>query len=187
MTVQERGREPVHPGSGAAGLSVTFVVTLKLDLPSFERLSSLRGRYFPPSLNLVPAHLTLLHRLDVRQAGRLLDMRLRLLAEPPIALEFRALRLMGRGVSVDVRSSSLLSLRAAIVASAGGDLSRQDQQGFRPHVTVQNKVPAEQAKVTLAHLSETFTPWRGVGGAVLVWRYVGGPWELDQELPFANP
>lgn len=186
MTVQERGCDPAYPGSDVVGLSQTFVVTLKLDQPSFERLSTLRGRYFPPSRNLVPAHLTLLHRLDARQADRLLGLRLRLLAEPPIALEFRALRLMGRGVSVGVCSSSLLSLRAALVASAGGKLTRQDQQGFRPHVTVQNKVPAEQAQATLAHLSETFTPWCGVGGAVLVWRYVGGPWELDHELPFAN-
>ncbi len=124
--------------SDAAGPRETFVVTLKLDEPSFERLATMRRRYFPATLNQVPAHLTLLHRLDVQQVARLLDMRVQLLSELPVALEFRALRLMGQGVSVDFRSSGLLSLRAAVVAIAGGDLTRQDYQGFRLNVTVQN-------------------------------------------------
>ena len=191
MTRRDRGPEPVLNSADRrpdlVGQHESFVVTLKLDEPSFDRLTAMRRRYFPAALNRVPAHLTLLHRLDAPQVDRLLAKRLELLAEPPITLEFRGLRLMGQGVSIDVRSSGLLSVREAVVAIAGGDLTRQDQQGFRPHVTVQNKVTVEQAKTAMAQLSESFAPWRGLGRAILVWRYLGGPWGLEHELAFNNP
>ena len=49
----ERGREAVEP----------FLVTLGFDEATFTRLEELRRRYFPPERNVVPAHLSLFHRL----------------------------------------------------------------------------------------------------------------------------
>jgi 2'-5' RNA ligase len=162
------------------------VLTLKLDERSFQRLATMRRQYFPAIRDRVPAHLTLLHQLGAIQISRLLEMRKYLLAEPLFGLEFCGLRLMGQGVAVDVRSSRLQSLRDALVAVAGGELTGQDQQRFQPHVTVQNKVPAAEARAAYAQLSAAFLPWRGAGRGVLVWRYLGGPWGLEHELPSAN-
>jgi hypothetical protein len=129
--------------------------------------------------------LTLLHRLDGAQISRLRELRSNLSAEPSIALEFRSLKLTGRGVAIEVCSSGLDSLHSAVVAVAAGTLSRQDQQTFRPHVTVQNKVLPQEAKETLSALATRFAPWRGAGSALLIWRYLNGPWGLEHELPFA--
>ena len=38
-------------------------------------------------------------------------------------------------------------------------LTAQDRQGFRAHVTIQNKVTPEVARSTLAALSAVFTPF----------------------------
>lgn len=53
-------------------------------------------------------------------------------------------------------------------------LGAQDRQGFRPHVTVQNKVPPDEARVLHGRLKETFAPCEVLGGGLL-WRYLGGP------------
>jgi hypothetical protein len=53
----------------------------------------------------------------------------------------------------------------------------QDRQGWRGHVTVQNKVDPSAARTLLTALSAEFRPFgfRIVG--IDVWRYLGGPWE----------
>ena len=34
-------------------------------------------------------------------------------------------------------------------------------------------------------LAEEFTPFEGVGEGLLLWRYLGGPWDLEAEFGFA--
>ena len=56
-------------------------------------------------------------------------------------------------------------------------MSAQDAGGWRPHITIQNKVPPRQAKALLDELTRDFRP-RPLGIAGLsVHRYLGGPWE----------
>jgi hypothetical protein len=49
----------------------SFILSLKLDDVSFERLQAWRTRHFPPALNHLPAHLTLLHTASREQISRL--------------------------------------------------------------------------------------------------------------------
>ena len=65
-------------------------------------------------------------------------------------------------------------------------LTRQDAQPFRPHVTVQNKTTAERARATLAQLEAEFAPFRFVSPGVVLWRYLGGPWERLRTIPFGE-
>jgi hypothetical protein len=52
-----------------------------------------------------------------------------------------------------------------------------DAAGWRPHITIQNKVSAREAKALLDKLAVDFRP-RPLGVAGLsVHRYRGGPWE----------
>ena len=51
----------------------TFILTAELDGASFDWLDELRRAHFPPERNLLPAHLTLFHRLSPAQSGRLCD------------------------------------------------------------------------------------------------------------------
>src|SRR6478736_2886397 len=49
----------------------TFILTAELDPASFDWLDGLRRVHFPPARNLLPAHLTLFHRLSPAQTDRL--------------------------------------------------------------------------------------------------------------------
>jgi len=63
-------------------------------------------------------------------------------------------------------------------------LSAQDAGGWRPHVTIQNKVPPKIARALLDALERTFQarPLRIV--ALSIHRYLGGPWEKLASYPF---
>jgi len=50
-------------------------------------------------------------------------------------------------------------LRAEIAGRWSAHLTRQDAQGFRPHVTIQNKTAAATAKALFEKLSTSFVPF----------------------------
>jgi len=164
--------------------NTSFILSLRLDDESFARLQGWRIRYFPAALNYIPAHLTLLHTASWQQVSRLREhwSRFETMTLPP--LRFSAPRYLGRGVAIDVESQSLRSLRAGIIEVMGGEMTRQDQQPFRAHVTVQNKVDAAQARKLFESMRSGFEPWNGRGEAVLVWKYLAGPWALESEHRF---
>jgi 2'-5' RNA ligase len=91
---------------------------------------------------------------------------------------------MGRGVCLKVESPELMTLRRDLAATFADQLTPQDRQGYGPHVTIQNKVTPEEARRLRDRLAEDFTPFDGVGDGLLLWRYLGGPWELTAECPF---
>lgn len=64
------------------------------------------------------------------------------------------------------------------------DLTTQDRQGLRPHITVQNKASAEVAARTLAKLEAGFEPFNVTATGLRVWRYEGGPWTELARFPF---
>ena len=157
-----------------------LILTLELDPDSFAWLDDLRRKHFPPARNVLSAHLTLFHKLDQSR----IDAMKAVLPQrsEPLPLTFSGLRSLGGGVAIEVTSPDLLALRARLVAAVDGDLTRQDSQGFRPHVTVQNKVTAAVARDTFATLQQDFKPRDGQGIALQVWRYLNGPWELHERL-----
>jgi len=163
-----------------------LILTLRFDAASFVRFDAERRRYFPPARNLIPAHLTLFHHLP----GRLLAQIAHHLAsaaagqmEFPLAVT--GLRFLGGGTAYAIESPALLALRAELAALWENDLTRQDAQGFRPHVTIQNKCPAPEARRLFESLSADFEPFEATATGLLLWHYRGGPWEAAGEYPFA--
>jgi hypothetical protein len=65
-------------------------------------------------------------------------------------------------------------------------LTRQDAQPFRPHVTLQNKVPPEVARATLADLGATWEDVEAEARGLDVWAYDGGPWQHLSGMPFES-
>ena len=59
-----------------------------------------------------------------------------------------------------------------------GLLTPQDQAGWRPHVTIQNKVEPPVARALLAQLRAEFRPRPLQIAGLAAWWYRGGPWEL---------
>ncbi|RKK01996.1 2'-5' RNA ligase family protein [Pseudoroseomonas wenyumeiae] len=155
-----------------------LILTLGLDAASFTRLDALRRAHFPPERNYLSAHLTLFHALPGAMLAEI-SANLETLAAgtPPPALHFAGLRSLGRGVAFTVESPALVRLRGLLASAWHGLLGAQDRQGFRPHVTVQNKVEPAAARALLAELENDFTSWEGQGVSLLLWHYRGGPWE----------
>lgn len=165
------------------GMDRTFILTAELDGASFGWLDELRRAHFPPERNLLPAHLTLFHRLSPAQSGRLCDAAL---PATPIPMLCDGVRLLGSGVAIEITCPELARLRTALRTAMGDELSRQDSQGWRPHVTIQNKVTATAARSLCDALRAGFAPRAGAICGLLVWEYLNGPWRLERRLPFAG-
>jgi hypothetical protein len=97
------------------------------------------------------------------------------MARPPKA-GVEGLMNLGGGVAFQVVSPDLDRIREQLAQELHGLLGAQDSGGWRPHVTVQNKVLPKVARALLATLGD-FSP-RPVGISGLgLHRYLGGPWE----------
>lgn len=163
-----------------------LILTLRLDDALSARFERERRQYFPPKRNLIPAHLTLFHALPGGEEPAIIR-HLRTLADamPAVPLHVSGFRFLGRGVAYEIESPALQTLRSALAQHWKPWLTPQDAQGFRPHVTVQNKVEPETARRLLQELQAGFEPIEGRGTGLLLWRYLGGPWERVAELPFS--
>jgi hypothetical protein len=89
-------------------------------------------------------------------------------------------------VALALEAPEAARLRADLARGWEAWLTAQDRQGWRPHVTVQNKVAPEVARATLAALAAGFAPWEARAEGLLLWRYRGGPWEAAGEFPFTG-
>ena len=94
---------------------------------------------------------------------------------------------LGGGVAIRVVSDELDAIRDAIADHFHGLLSAQDSGGWRPHVTIQNKVPARQAKALIDMLEADFRPRPIAIAGLGLHRYRGGPWERVAAYPFRGP
>ncbi|WP_232536854.1 2'-5' RNA ligase family protein [Cystobacter fuscus] len=160
-------------------------MTLKLDTDTFARFDRLCREHFPAKLNHLSAHLTLFHHLPGEERAKV-EADLRAVA-PATAVELQVtgLRSLGRGVAFEMTSPPLNSLRAELARPWAHGLTPQDRQGFRPHVTVQNKVTPEEARALKALLTADFSPFTARGEGFQLWRYLNGPWALEAEVAFS--
>jgi hypothetical protein len=165
-------------------MSGALIITAEFAAADFAWLEGLRGAHYPAERNQVPVHLTLFHALPpsaIEEAKRQLAVNA---AGPALQATIAGLVDLGGGVAFRVVSDELDFIRAELADHFHGSLSAQDSAGWRPHVTIQNKVPPKQARALLANLERNFRP-RPVGIAgMALHRYQGGPWETLARYPF---
>jgi 2'-5' RNA ligase len=155
-----------------------LILTARMDERSQERFDRLRELHFPPERNYLNAHLTLFHRLPgEREAEISAELREACRDQDPLILAVTGLRFLGRGVAYELSSAELSALRRKLARRWEPWLGPQDHQGFRPHVTVQNKVSPERARALHEQLQATFSLFAVEGLGLSLWRYLGGPWE----------
>jgi 2'-5' RNA ligase len=170
----------------APGHAVTepvFILTAELDAENFAWLDGLRRAHFPPERNVLSAHLTMFHRLSPSQVACLHTVPL---PAEPIPLQFDRVMFLGFGNAIGATSPELERLRADVKAAIGDGLSRQDDQRWTPHVTIQNKTTADNARALYAAFSPAFQPRSGSVRGLDVFEYLGGPWRLMQSLTFGK-
>jgi 2'-5' RNA ligase len=160
-----------------------IIITLAVDPKSKHALDALRKRHFPPERNFIDAHITLFHALDdSREQEIIRDVSA--VEGPPYEITAAKLRSLGRGVAISVQSDRLLAMRAELAAFWDGMLTAQDRERYQPHVTVQNKVSPSEANTLLTTWQPNFVPFTMIATGLSVWRYLGGPWDLIQTVPF---
>jgi hypothetical protein len=137
----------------------------------------MRRTNYPPERNLVPAHLTLLRALPpsaLDEAKR--QLALQAAAPAPNAIAAGVMDL-GGGVAFRIVSDELDAIRDDLAEHFRGLLSSQDTGGWRPHVTIQNKVRSREARAVIAALERDFRPRPLAIAALALHRYLGGPWD----------
>ncbi|MET7247179.1 2'-5' RNA ligase family protein [Methylobacterium sp. EM32] len=164
-----------------------LILTLELDEAAFAEFDGQRRRYFPPALNKIPAHVTLFHHLPGEEERGIVEtLAAEVRAQAPLPVEVASLRFIGRGVAYGLDSPRLSALRGRLAATFEPWLTLQDRQGYRPHVTVQNKVAPEEARALHRELEAGFVKREIIGTGLLLWRYLGGPWEARGRFPFGG-
>jgi len=151
-----------------------LILTVRLDPESQQYFNSMRLKYFPPERNLLNAHLTLFHQLpDEEETLHVISS----LEVNPFEMEVTRLINLGAGVAFKIDAEPLEALRKKLRNAFDAQLIPQDKQGFRGHITIQNKTTPEQAKALLSELNEEFEPFTVKALGLDLWEYLGGPWE----------
>ena len=154
-----------------------LIVTAEIAPRDFAWLDQLRRNHYPADRNHLPAHLTMFHSLPPSAEAEARRTLARIANGRPPRATIDGLMDLGGGVAFRVVSQELDSLRRELTDDFFGLLGTQDSGGWRPHVTIQNKVPAKEARHLIAKLRRNFPPRPlGIGGLALH-RYLGGPWE----------
>jgi hypothetical protein len=158
-------------------MSGALIVTAELGAEDLAWLDGLRRRHYPVERNQVPAHLILFRALapsaERELRGRLAD----LAAGPAPSAQIAGLMDLGGGVAFRVVSNDLDALREKLARDLHGLLGAQDAGGWRPHVTIQNKVAPKIARELLRSLEQAFHPRPLRIAGLGLHRYLGGPWE----------
>ena len=169
----------------AAAAPAPIIVTALMGGADFAWADGLRRAHFPPERNWLPAHITLFHHLPPSLLDEVAARLKRLCAGPPPPARLAEVMLLGRGVALRVESPALMALREELADAFAGLLTPQDAGGWRPHVTIQNKVQPNIAKLLLTALSRDFAPRDVEIAGLAAWWYRGGPWEALSRHMFA--
>jgi hypothetical protein len=161
-----------------------IIVTAMMGAADFAWADALRRTHFPPERNWLRAHITLFHHLPPGSLSELMRLLRQASAAPPPPARLAAVISLGRGVAYRLESSGLLDIRGDIAEAFGDQLTPQDRQQPRLHITVQNKVDLAVAKALHGELSRAFRPrpFSIVGLAAHYYR--GGPWEPIGHVKF---
>ena len=161
-----------------------LIVTAELGPEDFAWLNRLRRAHFPAERNVLDVHLTMFHALPPSVEA---EARARLKATtnaPRPRASIEGLINLGGGVAYRVVSIDLDRIREELAAGFHGLLSAQDSGGWRPHVTIQNKVAARTARALQEKLNAEFRPRPLEISGLGLHRYLGGPWERLGVFPF---
>ncbi len=163
-----------------------LIVTAELGEVDFGWLEGLRRKYYPVERNQVPVHLTMFHALPPSAEAELSSRLSVLTKQPPPKAILDGLMDLGGGVAFRIVSDDLDRIREELASDLHGLLGAQDSGGWRPHITIQNKVSSRTARELKETLERDFRPRplaiRGLG----LHRYLGGPWERIAVHSFRN-
>lgn len=154
-----------------------LIVTADLGRDDFAWLEGLRRSHYPPDRNQVSAHLTIFHALPPSAEAEVRPRLAKLAASAPPVATVEGLMDLGGGVAFRIVSPDLDRLREELAHGLHGLLGAQDAGGWRPHITIQNKVAPKVARALINTLEQRFHPRPLAISGLSLHRYLGGRWE----------
>lgn len=180
-----------EPGRGQAAVEARgrpLLVTAELPDDVLAWADGFRLRHYPPHRNRLKAHVTLFHALPP-SAG---DAVRRLLGEfaagvAPPAARIAGVMDLGQGTAFEVDSTGMAEMHADLAERLHGLLQQKDARPLRLHITVQNKVPREDARRLQSQLGQEFSPrsFRFPGFGLYAWD--GRLWNFERLFAFRGP
>lgn len=161
-----------------------LILTAEIGPQDFAWLDALRKAHYPADRNRVPAHLTIFQALPPSAETELRTRLRQFAAGPPPSARIEGVMDLGGGVAFRVASPDLDRMREELGAGLHGLLSAQDNGGWRPHVTIQNKVASKTARALKVSLERGFEPRPLTIAGLGLHRYLDGPWERVAAYPF---
>lgn len=171
----------------AGTVSGALIVTAELGRDDFAWLNSLRVQHYPPERNQVPAHLTMFYALPPSAEQEVRSLLKWVAQRAPPTARIAGLMDLGGGVAFRVVSDELDMIREEIADGLHGLLGAQDAGGWRPHVTILNKVAPKAARELLKSLERGFQPRSLKISGLALHRYLDGPWEPMARHAFRAP
>jgi 2'-5' RNA ligase len=165
-------------------MASALIVTAEIAQRDSSWLEHLRRSHYPPERNQVPVHLTLFHALPPSSETEVRTRLASLAKEGPPRATIEGLMDLGGGVAYRIVSPDLDRVRERLADELHGLLGAQDSGGWRPHVTIQNKVAPKVARALLASLERDFAQRPLAISGLGLHRYLGGPWEKPAIYPF---
>ena len=154
-----------------------LIIAAEIAPADFSWLEGLRRAYYPLERNQVSAHLTIFHALPP-SAERELRARLsKIVRQEAPRASIEGLMDLGDGVAFRVVSPDLDRIRDELASDLIGLLGAQDRGGWRPHITIQNKVSPKLARALKQSLEGTFRPRPLLISGLELYRYLDGPWD----------
>jgi 2'-5' RNA ligase len=154
-----------------------LIVTAEIAQRDFSWLEHLRRSHYPVERNQVPVHLTMFHALPPSAEPEVRARLTTLAKEGSPRATIEGLMNLGSGVAYRVVSADLDRLREELAEGLHGLLGAQDSGGWRPHITIQNKVAPKVARALMQSLEREFVPRPLALSGLTLHRYLGGPWE----------
>ena len=161
-----------------------LIVTAEIAQRDFSWIEGLRRAHYPPDRNRVPAHITIFHALPPTAESEVRERLSKIVRDARPRARIDGLMDLGGGVAFRVVSQGLDRIRDELANDLHGLLSAQDSRGWRPHVTIQNKVAPKVARALKARLERSFVPRPLSISGLALQRYLDGPWEPVAIYPF---
>jgi hypothetical protein len=161
-----------------------LIVTAEIAPGDVSWLDDLRRAHYPTERNRLPAHLTMFHALPPSAEGEVRTRLSGLAKHSAPQAWIEGLMDLGGGVAFRVVSPDLDRIRNELAGDLHGLLGAQDSGGWRPHITIQNKVAPKGACALIAELEREFRPQALSISGMGLQRYLGGPWEKVAIYPF---
>jgi hypothetical protein len=162
-----------------------LILTAELPPDLANWATGLRRAHFPPERNFLDAHVTLFHALPPSSEAELRDTCAALARKSgPVPARMEGVMKLGKGTALRIESPAMLALRDEIADRFHGMLTPQDEHRPRLHITIQNKVSIEAAKLLQNELAASLDPRAFTFRGLELYAYRGGPWEPVRQWSF---